>query len=321
MTVESLGRLERLELRTIWTNEPTEFTPWLARAENLEILGETLQLELERKSVEKEVGSFRADIVCRDVRTDSLVLIENQLERTDHDHLGKLLTYSAGLQAVTVVWLASSFREEHRAALDWLNEITHEDTRFFGLEIEPWRIGESSAAPKFNIISKPNDWSRSVAPAIAGAKQSETKLKQMDYWSGLQSVLDEENGHVSGNRKPQPQHWMDYPIGRTGFHLSASMNSREKCIRVELYISGEDANERLGFLELQKDQIESEIGCSLEWGDQSVTARDRRIAYYLRAVDPDDEADWPRQHKWLAKYLNVMHRAFFQRVRDLGMAN
>ena len=220
-----------------------------------------------------------------------------------------------------MVWLASSFREEHRAALDWLNEITHEDTRFFGLEIELWRIGDSLAAPKFNIISMPNDWSRSVPPAIAGAKQSETKLKQMEYWSGLQSVLDDANGQVAGNRKPQPQHWMDYPIGRTGFHLSASMNSREKYIRVELYISGEEANERLGLLELQKHEIENEIGYPLEWGDQSATARDRRIAYYLRAVDPDDESDWPRQHEWLAKYLNAMHRAFAQRVRDLGTAN
>ena len=319
MNDESLGRLERVDLRTIWTSEPAQFTPWLARAENLEILGETLGLELERESVEKQVGSFRADIVCRDNGTGSPVLIENQLEQTDHDHLGKLLTYAAGLQAVTVVWLAASFREEHRAALDWLNEITHEESRFFGLEIELWRVGDSPAAPKFNIISMPNDWSRSVTPALGGAKQSETKLKQMEYWSGLQSVLNDMNGQVAGNRKPQPQHWMDYPIGRTGFHLSASMNSRERYIRVDLYISGEDAKQRLALLEQQKDEIERELGSSLEWGDELPTARDSKIAYYCRDIDPDDESDWPRQHEWLAKHLNDMHRAFSHRVRDLGM--
>ena len=255
MNDQPLGRLERVDLRTIWTSEPALFTPWLARAENLEILGETLELELERESVEKPIGSFRADIVCRDIGTGSPVLIENQLERTDHDHLGKLLTYAAGLQAVIVVWLAASFREEHRAALDWLNDITHEESRFFGLEIELWRIGNSPAAPKFNIVSMPNDWSRSVTPALGGAKQSGTKLKQMEYWSGLQNVLDDTNGPVAGNRKPQPQHWMDYRIGRTGFHLSASMNSRERYIRVDLYISGEDAKQRLALLEQKKTKL------------------------------------------------------------------
>ena len=294
-----------------------QFTPWLAQAENLDILGDTLGLELEGASVEMELGSFRADIVCKDSRTGSSVLIENQLKRTDHEHLGKLLTYAASLRAVTVVWLAATFREEHRAALDWLNRITPDDFRFFGLEIELWKIEESLAAPKFNIVSMPNDWSRSVGSAIGGAKQSETKLRQMEYWSGLQSVLDELSGQVAGNRKAQAQHWMDYPIGKTGYHLSASMNSRERYVRVDLYISGEDAKQRLALLEQQKEEIERELGSPLEWGDESPTARDSRIAYYCRDVDPDDETDWLRQHEWLAKRLNDMHRAFALRVRDL----
>ena len=209
MKDQLLGRLEQVDLRAVWTTEPTAFTPWLAEPENLDVLGQTLGLNLETESVEKEVGSFRADIVCRDTGDDSSVLIENQLERTDHDHLGKLLTYGASLQAVTVVWLAAHFRDEHRAALDWLNRITREDIRFFGLEIELWRIGNSPIAPKFNIVSMPNDWSRSVAPAIGGAKKSETRLKQMEYWARLQSTLDAQNGPVAGNRKPQPEHWMD----------------------------------------------------------------------------------------------------------------
>lgn len=318
MSNSPLGRLEQVDLRTVWTSEAAGFTPWLAQPENLDVLGETLGLSLEIESVEKAVGSFRADIVCTIAGEEgSLVLIENQLERTDHDHLGKLLTYSAGLQAITVVWLAAHFRDEHRAALDWLNAITPDRFRFFGLEIELWKIGNSSVAPKFNIVSMPNDWSRSVSPAISGVKRSETKLRQLEYWTGLQSALDAQNGQVKGNRKPQPQHWMDYPIGRTGFHLSAVMHSREKCIRVELYISGEKASERHDFLERKKNEIEHELGHSLEWSDQLPTATDRRIAYYRRDVDPDDESDWSTQHEWLAKHLNQMHRVFVQRVRDV----
>jgi len=317
---QHLGRLQRVELRTVWTNEPAEFTPWLAEQENLRILGDTLGLELEPDSVEKEVGSFRADIVCKDIGTDSLVLIENQLEQTDHDHLGKLLTYAAGLQAVTVVWLAERFRDEHRAALDWLNEITHRDARFFGLEIELWQIGDSPAAPKFNIVSMPNDWSRSVAQAARAADDagiSELRLMQRNYWTGLQDRLTAAAGPIRGNRKPQPQSWMAYGIGLGGFHLGAVMNTLEKFLRVELYIAGEDANERLASLERNKDEIERELGYPLNWGDQSPTARDRRITHYLRDVDLVDESDWDRQHDWLAKRLNEMHRAFVQQIKGL----
>lgn len=317
---QSLGRLQRIELRTIWTSEPAHFTPWLARAENLEVLGETLGLEFELEATEKEVGPFRADLVCKDIGTGNTVLIENQIEQTDHDHLGKLLTYAAGLQAVTVVWLAASFRDEHRAALDWLNEITHEESRFFGLEIELWRIGESPAAPKFNIVCMPNDWSRSVAQAarvIDDDELSERKLKQRRYWNGFHEELNAAAGPVRGNRKAQPQHWMTYGVGAGGFQLVAAINIGSKFIRAELYISGENANKFLGHLEDQKEEIERELGYRLEWGDQLPTARDRRISRYYREVDPADESDWPDQHRWMAQSLNDMHRVFAQRVREL----
>ena len=157
-----LGRLERVDLRQEWKTEAQDFTPWLAQEINLAILSETLNMDLETAGQEESVGPFRADILCRDTLDDSWVLIENQLERTDHTHLGQLLTYAAGLQTVTIVWVAANFTDEHRAALDWLNEITDERFRFFGLEVELWKIGNSPAAPKFNIVAKPNEWTRSL---------------------------------------------------------------------------------------------------------------------------------------------------------------
>ena len=317
---QSLGRLQPVDLRDVWTSEPAGFTPWLAEPENLSILSETLGLELEPDSVEKAVGSFYADMVCRDINTGSLVLIENQLEQTDHNHLGQLLTYAAGLQAVTVVWLAARFRDEHRAALDWLNEITHQESRFFGLEIELWKIADSPAAPKFNIVSMPNDWSRFVAQSARGtdnAELSELRLLQREYWSGLQDKLNAIAGPVHGNLKPQPRSWISYGIGCRGIFLDAVMNTRDKFIRVELYLSGKDAEDRLYLLEQKKNEIEMKLGFPLEWGDQLPTARDRRISYYLRDIDPEDEADWPRQHEWLAEHLNKMHRAFEQQVGNL----
>ena len=163
MSAHNLGRLEQVKLREAWESESQDFTPWLAQAENLKVLSETLNMELETEGQEERVGPFRADLLCRDTDGDSWVLIENQLGRTDHTHLGQLLTYAAGLQTATIIWVAATFTDEHRAALDWLNDITDERFRFFGLEIELWRIGDSPAAPKFNIVSKPNEWIRAVS--------------------------------------------------------------------------------------------------------------------------------------------------------------
>lgn len=194
MITEQLGQLVRAELREGWSNEYSAFTPWLAQDENIALLGDTVGLELEVEAQERQVGPFRADILCKDTANGHWVLIENQLERTDHVHLGQLLTYAAGLQAVTIVWIASHFTEEHRAALDWLNEITDERFNFFGLEIELWRIGNSPMAPKFNVICKPNDWSKRVAAGAAQVERenlTETQKLQLEFWSAFREYATE----------------------------------------------------------------------------------------------------------------------------------
>ena len=146
--IPSLSRLQQVPIRDVWPTEPQGFTPWLASAENLPLLAEAIGLGLELQSTEASVGDFRADIVCKTIPEGELVLIENQFAQTDHTHLGQILTYAAGLEAVTIVWVAETFREEHRAAIDWLNEKTPDNINFFGLEIELWRIADSPVAPK-----------------------------------------------------------------------------------------------------------------------------------------------------------------------------
>ena len=315
MSKPPLGRLERVDnLREAWATEDQDFTPWLARPENLAILAETLRLELETEAQEKKVGLFRADILCKEVGSDAWVLIENQLERTDHTHLGQLMTYAAGLDAVTVIWIAASFTDEHRAALDWLNGITDKRFRFFGLEVELWRIGESPPAPKFNIVSKPNDWSRSITRAAADVELSETRIQQKEYWGALFKVLNDEKGPVSGNREPKPHFWVGFSVGRKGFSLGAGMVRKKNYIKTELYISGNGAKAFFDLLKRQKDEIEKELGYPPEWGEFK---HGGSITSYFDDVDPMDEADWPRQHKWLAEHLNAMHRVFAPRVKDL----
>jgi hypothetical protein len=247
--------------------------------------------------------------------------LENQLERTDHTHLGQLLTYASGLEAVTIVWIAARFTEEHRSTLDWLNRITDESFRFFGLEIELWRIGVSPAAPKFNIVSEPNDWSQSVAQAaraIDDADLSETRLRQRAYWEAFQTVLNRQDGPVRGNKRPRPQPWIGYSVGRSHFKLAAVMLRPKRQVRAELYISGPRSKETLELLETQRSQIEAELGYSLEWEDMKAR-RDCRIATYLSDADPDDEVDWLRQHEWLAQRLNELHRVFARRLTILEL--
>lgn len=319
MKAGELARLERVDLREIWTSEATSFTPWLAEKHNLEILGEALGIELELEAQERPVGPFRADILCKDIDTDRWVLIENQLERTDHCHLGQLLTYASGLQAVTIVWIAARFTEEHRATLDWLNAITDDSFRFFGLEVELWRIGRSLAAPKFNVVSKPNGWSQSVARAaraIDDSELSETRQLQRNYWGDLQEALNRASGPVAGNKKPQPQSWMAYPIGRSGFYLASVIVVSKKRIRAELYIHGDEAKARFAQLLRDRSEIEKELGYSLDWSELP-TRRDCRISISLNDVDPADRSDWIRQQDWLAARLNEMHRAFAERVANL----
>jgi hypothetical protein len=319
LTEAPLGRFERVDLRSVWTSESSDFTPWLSKPENLSVLSDTLGIELELEARERAVGRFSADLLCKEVGVDRWVLIENQLERTDHTHLGQLLTYSAGLQAVTIVWIAASFTDEHRAALDWLNQITDETVRFFGLEVELWRIGASPAAPKFNIVAKPNDWSRSVAHAARSLDDSEpsgTQQLQQKYWGALNTVLNNKRGPVTGHRKPQLQSWMTYSIGRSNFHLAAAMVLTKRAVRAELYMSGPLAKAHFGLLQAQKESIESELGFALLW-DELSTGNDSRILRVLDNVEPDNETQWPRQHEWLADTLNSMHRVFSRRVREL----
>lgn len=321
MTNQSLGRLERVSLREVWTSEATDFTPWLAKEDNLALLGDTIGLDLELEAQEKYVGPFRADLLCKETATDSWVLIENQLERTDHTHLGQLITYAAGLNAVTVVWIAERFTEEHRAALDWLNEITGEKINFFGLEVELWRIGASPVAPKFNLVSQPNDWTKTISTARRGIETqglTETKRLQREYWAALADVLHS-RGSLVKPQKPLPQHWTNFAVGRSNFSFAAFVNTQKDRIGVELVMTGPDAKPHFYLLHQQKEQIESEVGASLSWLELP-HRKESRISLRLEQADPASIATWPVQHEWLAEKLERYHKVFVHRVKSLNAA-
>lgn len=316
---KALGRLERVDLRDVWLSEATEFTPWLARPENLAVLAETVGFELELEAQERNVGPFRADILCKDVETGHWVLIENQLERTDHTHLGQLLTYASGLQAVTIIWIAAKFTEQHRATLDWLNEITDDRFGFFGLEVELWRIGDSLAAPNFNIVSKPNDWTRDVnvaARAIAAEPLTDTRQKQLAYWTQWRERLDKAPSNYR-SRKPAPQHWLDFSIGRSDYWISATLNASERRAGIELNMRNSPESKRnFEALLAERETIENEFGAALTWlplpGKKS-----SRVAIYKMNIDPLDESNWPEMLDWMQNSFDHFQQIFRSRVRTL----
>jgi len=313
-----LGKLEPIPLREAWENEASQFTPWLAQPENIEVLSEALGIELEVTGQEQSVGAFSADILCKDTATGQTVLIENQLERTDHTHLGQIITYAAGLDANTVVWISARLREEHRAAIDWLNENTLDTLQFFGVEVQLWRIGMSPYAPRFNVVSKPNDWSKTVSTAahnLAVAPLSETKLQQQRYWAALAEHIERNSLNIRP-QKPLPQHWTNFSIGRSGMSLAATVNSVEQRIGVEIYLSNDRAKDQFKQLEYQKTRIEAGIDEQLEW-QELPERKGARIALYKQDVDPTDEIDWLNQHEWIADRLVKFNSVFRPLVREL----
>jgi hypothetical protein len=313
--MSELGRLIRVDLREGWSNEAVGFTPWLALEENIQLLGDTIGIDLEVEAQEQHVGPFRADILCKDTANDTWVLIENQLEQTDHTHLGQIMTYAAGLEAVTVVWVAKRFTEEHRAALDWLNELTDGKVSFFGLEIELWRVNDSPPAPKFNIVSKPNEWSKTVKATADGSDLSDMRKLQLDYWTQFRQFM-EEGQSIVRCQKPGPQGYMNFAIGRSHFYLVARMNTRDGGIGVYLNISGPDKQAHYELLQRKyKTEIESQIKLALDW--RALPEAKESHIETSRDADPTDRNDWSGQHGWMKSTLETFHRVLSPIVRKL----
>lgn len=322
-----LGQFHRVRnIRTVWPNEARDFTPWLAS--QIGALSEALGLGetgLEVQDTEVPVGAYFADIVAKDMTQtgEPLVLIENQYGRSDHDHFGKILTYASGLEASTVVLICEHLREEHRTALTWLNTITGDDHAFFAVELELWRIDDSPVAPKFNVVVEPDDWARMAKAVKRAETQGElTDLKKLyvQYWGAFRDYVIARN-ETDGTtwlrpRKPQPQQWTGFAIGRSGIELNATLNSLNNWIKAELTLNGPQAAGWRNALLTEQAEIEAELGFALEWDELKGTQQALRV--YCEGQDPTQAEDWPRQHAWLYDRLTDLYRVFYERVRGVS---
>lgn len=257
-----LGRLQEVDIRAVWKHEQYDFSKWLATEENIQELGDTLNLSLTDVETEKFVGNYRCDIICKDELTGKMVLIENQLEPTNHDHLGKIITYASGLDAAVVVWIVSSARDEHASAIEWLNKHTDDEISFFLLEVHAYKIGDSDPAPQFKIIEQPNDFVKAVKTVTQNANLNEARKYYLEFWSQFNDVL-EQRGRPFNKRKASTDHWYNIAIGSSEAQLEIDLVNKENRIRIGMWISNN--KDLFDSMQRRHEEIEAELGETLIW--------------------------------------------------------
>jgi len=312
--MSKFGELKKLNLRTVWSNEARDFTPWLAN--NIQNLGEAVGMELELTQREANVGNFSLDLLAKDLGTNKTVIIENQLEATDHDHLGKLLTYAAGFDASTVIWIADSIRDEHRQALEWLNQRTDTETQFFGVVVEILQIDDSKPAFNFKLVASPNEWQKTK-------RQQSDKIvstRAEAYRDYFQLLIDElrEKHRFTGARKGQPQSWYSFASGFSGITYGACFSMGNRA-RVELYIDGGDVEKNKDFfdrLALEKERVENDFGEPFEW-ERLDEKKASRIAIYRPGSIEDDEETLNEIRIWTIDCLLKSKQTFHAHLKRL----
>lgn len=305
-----LGKLNKEnDLRKVWANEASDFTNWLAKKENLSILSEEVGIDLEVITTEAKTGSFSADILASEQNTDKKVIIENQLEMTDHDHLGKLITYGSGHDAGTIIWVVREVREEHRRAIDWLNEHTDDEINIFLCEIELWQIDDSRFAPKFEIVSRPNNWAKTVKKSTN--ELSGVQLTQYNYWANLKEYIDK-NSKILKSRQPKPRNSYDITIGNNSAHIYLVTNSTKKLIITGIYIENDET--LYYYLENHKNEIENELGFKLKW--ENLEKNKRSKIYIEKNLNPMDEKNWEECCKWHLSISERLFNSFTDRIKE-----
>lgn len=304
----SLGRLSVVPARQVWPHEAHDFTPWLLG--NVDVLSDLLGMDLVLDVAEHPVGGFSLDLLGRDEATGRTVIVENQLEMSDHTHLGQILTYAAGTDPTTIVWVTTGFRAEHRAALDWLNERTDEDTRFFGVEIEVVRIGDSLPAPAFKLVAQPNDWEKQVRALTTPSEPSEKSRLYWDFWESCRTRVLEEHPGWSRARSSTRNSWFTMSGGTSG--VTFSMAFTRQGLGVQIVFEDPDPNvndARFEALHAQRALFEEAAGTPIVW-EELDGRKSTRVSTYSETFTNVARADqWPAMVTWLLDQQIRLRRA------------
>ncbi|PRY80133.1 DUF4268 domain-containing protein [Alkalibacterium olivapovliticus] len=284
----TIGKLIEVDIRNLWEHEQYDFSNWLAKPENIEELNNIIGLTLTDIEKEAYVGAYRCDLVAIDEPTDTKVIIENQLEDSNHDHLGKIITYASGLDAEVIIWIVKNAREEHRSAIEWLNNNMVKDINFFLIELRAYRIGDSLPAPKFEIVEQPNDFIKSTKSTKSDSDMNRSQSERLNFWTIFNEVVVNK-GHPFNARKPSTDHWYNISIGTSEASISISLVNQSGYIGVELYIR--DNKEMYDELYLEKDNIESLLSFPLEW-QRLNNRKASRIITKIEDLDFDNHSNY-----------------------------
>lgn len=286
----SIGKLLEVDVRELWKHKQYDFSNWLAKEANLEYLNDILGLTLTDVDKEVYVGPYRCDLVAKDETSGITVIIENQLEGTNHDHLGKIITYASGLDAKVMVWIVKEAKEEHRAAIEWLNNNTNNDINFFLIEIHAYEIGDSDPAPKFEVIEKPNDF---VKRSKAKSEDNELNKRQSErvaFWEKFNQIVAS-RGKPFNIRKATTDHWYDVALGTSEAHIAINLVNKDGNIVVEVYIN--DNKELFDELYGNKEEIENQLGFELIW-DRLDNKKASRIKHTIPGLNFDDHSNYDK---------------------------
>lgn len=309
----NLGELKKVPVRREWRNESNDFTPWLAEEKNLEKLSKAIGLELELVSTEVSAGPYSADILAKDVLNDEYVVIENQLDKTDHDHLGKSVVYASALDASSIVWIATQFTDEHRKALDWLNDNTSDELLFFGVLLELWQIDSSRPAVKFNVVSKPAKLAKQIRGSRSSGELTDMQKDKLAFWQSFANKL--ELNKIPSVQTPRPSYWFDVSLGKSHIHLSNTVSFTKNEIKVRVYIGNKIAPIILPQLLDRKEEIESLIGHNLIW-DPNEDARDKVITL-KKNVNLSDKKKWDEYINWFVEKTVKFRVVFSEIIKEL----
>lgn len=305
-----LIKQKQINPRKMWPNEAQNFTPWLA--ENIAELGEKIGLELEVVGQEVSVGPYSADILAKDIDTDAYVVIENQLEKTNHDHLGKSITYASALGAKTIVWIATDFTDEHKKALDWLNDNTNEELAFWGIQLELWQISEETASMRLNIVSRPSTNIKTIKSK--SNNESESRNTQLEFWTKFRDKL-QSTKKIPTLQTPKPRYWYDVRIGRSNILLSNFCSTQKNMVGVRLYIRSSVVDLYYPVLLAKKEEINKALCCDPIW-DANPEAKDKTIGISFD-TDLTDADKMEEALDWLVQQTIVFYNVFSKEVKAI----
>jgi hypothetical protein len=311
------GSLESQDVREYWEHEADDFTPWLAdeiRNEPISEIEDTLGLDFQIIDVEKSVGRYNLDILAEVVDDNRNVIIENQLNSSDHDHLGKSIAYASGVDADIIVWIAPRFYDEHRDAMQWLNENSREGVNLFALRLEVWRIGESEPAVRLNPVIEPSEWKEKAQRS--DDELTDTEELREEFWTAFRDRIEERDTPLSP-RKPFPDYYYNNPIGKSGFELQFTIKVSENELGAGLVIR--DDAEAFWELSEESDEIDAHFDKEVIWNEPEETrsGKERSKIMITKFADVTDQERWDDCLEWMMQNGEMFHEVFYERVQRL----